>query len=247
MWAPEPDWLWEWRYALGVRRLEIIERRDERDQCRVDAGAQLDALAPALAAAKSAWQPYQARIDDLERRLESQLRPPMYKAHHDRHSAGFGHRNRAERAARRATADVRAVEACVQTIRDDGQAVKARLDDVASRTGQLRQLAAPPSAWTSEDQLLSRLDQLTNAIDTWNDWNTGQPTNTNALVDALDVLNEQASRAPAYVWSAGEITSSQLDDVTGPLADWLVERGIIQPVPAAEHRLERDIGLGIDL
>ena len=200
-----------------------------------------------MEAARREWQPYQARIDGLEQHLDTRLRPAMYKAHHDRHAAGFGHRHRAERVADRATADVRAAEARVQAVRDDGHDVKEHLDDLASRAGQLRQLATPAPAWTSEDRLHRRLDQLTTAIDTWNDWNTGQPTDTNALVDALDVLNEQANRAPARARRASEITSGQLDELAGPLSDWLVERGLIEPVLAAEHHLERDIGLGIDL
>ena len=170
----------------------------------------------------------------------------MYKAHHDLNAAGFGHRHRAERAARNATVAVHEAVARVRAICDDGRDVKAHLDHTLSRADQLRRLATPPS-WSPDDHLLDRLDHLVIAIETWHEWNTGQPVTRDALIDSLHTLTNEAAHAPAYTSHASEITSSQLDQLAEPLADWLAERGLIQPDRSVEQHFERDTGLGLDL
>jgi len=247
LWVPEPDWLCDWRDTLDTQRDEIGERRRHDEQRREHAAGELAGLQPAVTAARAAWQPYQTRIDNLERHLARELRPAMYRANHERHTAGFGHRHRAQRTARDATTSVHDTEAQIHATRDDGHDVKAHLDDLVGRADQLRRLATPRPAWSSDNQLLDRISRLTTAIDTWNDWNTGQPTTVDALIDSVDTLTHEADCAPAYALRAGEITCSQLDQLIDPLADWLGPRGVIQPTRAAEHGIERDTGLGIDL
>ena len=100
VWVPEPDWLAGWRHALGAQRREILQHSDERDERRYRAAHGLDALQPALETAEAAWQPFRRRIDVIEHDLAHTLRPTMYQAHYDLSDAGFGHRHRAQRAAR---------------------------------------------------------------------------------------------------------------------------------------------------
>jgi hypothetical protein len=246
VWVPEPDWLWDWRYALGTQRDEIHERQRHDEHRRTDAAAALETIAPAVTAARAAWQPYQTRLGDLEQHLARELRPTMHRANNNQRAARFGHRHRAERTARDATAAVHEAEAQVQEIRKDGRDVKARLDQVVGRADQLRTAAEPHPAWSYEHQLLDHIDRLATAIDTWNEWNAGQPTTVAALVDSLDTLTAEARRAPALALRAGEITPSQLDELTEPLGQWLVARGITPRVRVVEHSLEHD-SLGIDL
>ena len=134
----------------------------------------------------------------------------------------------------------------MRAIRDEGHDVKAHLDDLLMRADELHRLAAPEPAWSFENQLLARTERLIDAIDTWNQWNTGHTTTVAALVDSLDTLKNEAGRAPAYAPHGGEITRSQIEALTEPISELLLERGLIRPSPI-EHRVERDIGLGIDL
>jgi len=58
MWVPEPAWLGNWRDALVSQRMDILERRHEHDQLRQESADALDALEPAVIAARLEWQPY---------------------------------------------------------------------------------------------------------------------------------------------------------------------------------------------
>jgi len=245
-WVAEPDWLWDWRYALSTQRDEIHERQQHDEHRCAEAAAALKTLAPAVTAARAAWQPYQTRIDHLEQDLTRELRPAMHHANHEQRAARFGHRRSAERAAGDATAAVHDAEDRIQAIRDAGGDIKARLDRVLSRVDQLHTAATPHPAWSYEHQLLDHINELTTAIDTWNTWNTGQPTTVDALVESLHMLAAEARRAPVFALRSGEITSNQLDELAEPLGQWLVARGITPPVHIVERGLERD-GLGIDL
>ncbi len=246
VWVPEPAWLGGSRDALGAQRREILQHSDERDEHGHRAAHGLDALQPALETAEAAWQPFQEGIDVIEHDLSHTLRPGMYQAHHDAHAAGFGHRHRAQRAARDAETAVRESEGELRAIRDEGHEVKARLDDLMIHADELRRLAAPQPAWSFENQLLARTERLIDAIDTWNQWNTGHTTTVASLIDSLDTLTNEAGRAPAYARHGGEITRSQIEALTEPIAELLLERDLIRP-STIEHRVERDLGLGIDL
>ena len=247
VWVDTPDWLWDWRYALGTQRDEIHERRRDHERRRADAAHALETLAPQVTAARVAWQPYQTRIDDLEQHLARELRPAMHKADHDEQTARFGHRRSAARVARDATTAVHDAEALAHEIRDDGRDPQSSSRPRAPSCRPIRTAATPHPAWSYEQPILDHIDRLTTAIDTWNDWNTGQPTSMETLIDSRHTLSAEGRRAPAFALRPGEITSSQLDQLTHPLGQWLVERGITPPSPAVEHRLAHDTGLGIDL
>jgi hypothetical protein len=246
VWVPEPEWSWDWRHSLSTQRDEIHERQRHDEHRRAEAATALKTLGPAVTAARAAWQPYQTRIDHLEQHLTRELRPAMHHANSEQRTARFGHRRSAERTARDATTAVDEAETRLQAIRDDGRDAKARLDRVLGRVDQLRTAAAAHPAWSYEHQLLDGIDRLTTAIDTWNDWNTGQPTTPDALIESLDTLIAEARRAPPFALQHGEITSAQLDELTEPLGQWLVERGIIPLEHVVQHSLEHD-SLGIDL
>lgn len=92
------------------------------------------------------------------------------------------------------------------------------------------------------DSLWPRVEALVDAVDTWNQWNTRRPVSDRALLDSLESLNESL-RAPTASLDDDRITRHHYRQPTGPVQQWLTERGLTAPARAVEH----EIDLGIDL
>ncbi len=86
------------------------------------------------------------------------------------------------------------------------------------------------------------MEALVDAVDTWNQWNTRRPVSDRALLDSLESLNESL-RAPTASLDDDRITRHHYRQPTGPVQQWLTERGLTAPARAVEH----EIDLGIDL
>ena len=248
-WTTEPDWLQPWRHTLTQRHAGLLDERQAGHERRRDAARQLVELQPALTAAQAAWQPFQDRIDELDHQLREELRPAMWKANHDACHAGFGHRHRTNRHAQTANDTVRHAEAQADAIRHDASPIKAHLDHVQATATRLRDHAAGPSPIVTRfaDQQLDHLERLIDAIDTWTGWNTGRTVTTSHVVASLDTLTRAARHAPAFALDDNQITSSQLAELTQPLATWLNDRSHHQAHRHLSRDLDRSVDFGIDL
>ena len=127
-----------------------------------------------------------------------------------------------------------------ETLRDDGRDVKARLDTLTERAGQLRQLSAPSALARRDQQLVGHIDRVIDAVDTWSAWNSGRGVNVHRLLDALDTLDHASRGTDANA-------RTRVRQLTEPLADWLTDRGHLAPAPAVERQPDHDTGLGIEL
>ena len=116
-----PDWVQPWRQQLDDRRRQLIDGLDRPTSTgEPQPPTSSHELQPALAAARRGWQPYARPIRDLERELDTELRPAMWRANHDARTAGLGHRRSAQRRAADAAEAVEQAEAAIAAIHADG-------------------------------------------------------------------------------------------------------------------------------
>jgi AAA domain len=226
-----PDWVEPWRQQIHHRRQSLIDGLRHREQRRAAAHEQLQALQPAIDAAQEAWEPYARPIRDLERELQTELRPAMWSANHDAREAGFGHRRHAERVAGDAR---RAVQQAQAAIYADGAPVKERLDQLQRHAAELRGRAEPIAGLdTLDHNQIRQLDQVLDATETYTGWLDGRPTPTARLAHAVGTLTTVARSAPACARHPGEVDQTQwyrLLDLAPPLHELERER----PTPEVE-------------
>lgn len=149
-------------------------------------------------------------IRDLERRLQTELRPAMWSASHDAREAGFGHRRHAERIAADARAGVQQAQAAIAAIHADGAPVKEHLDQLQRHAADLRGRAEPTHGLDTLDRNeIRQLDQVLGAADTYTSWLEGRPSATARLAHAVDVLTAVARSAPSFARHAGEVEQTQ--------------------------------------
>ena len=209
--VPQPEWLTGWRDALTGQRDEILTDRRDRETDRREAAIELRAIQPALKAARQAWQPYQTQIDTLEQQLRDELRPAMWTANAHARNASFGHRRRATRRAEQASNAVHQAETTITAIRDDAQVVKDQLDHAQQNANRLQRRASPDDyADIWENHQLEHANQLLQAIDTWTQWNTGQPPSPADLTHALHALDHERHLAPSYTSDPTQPSSREL-------------------------------------
>ena len=201
-------------------------------------------MTPQLDAARQQWGPFQTRIDRIEQRLTSQLRPAQYQATRDADTARFGTRHRATRTANDAADAVRDAEADIDTIRAEGRPIRDELDRLETTARRLRQLAEPVNYRIDFDaQLLARIEPLIDAVDTWTRWNRGASVEPGPLVEAATILAREARRAPGSSLEPGVTTRRHYQQLTDPLTTWLQQHHIQQ----AQRLVEHDTGHGIEL
>jgi conjugative relaxase-like TrwC/TraI family protein len=221
-----PQWVERWTQQLRDRRQCLVDGLHERERRRADAIEELQALQPAIEAAREAWEPYARPIRDLERQLDSELRPAMWAANREASQAGFGHRRHTERAAAEAREAVEQAQAAIADILTDGAPVKNDLDLLLRHAAGLRTRAEPIEALGALDRNeIRQLDQLLDAADTYTSWLEGRPTPSARLAHAVDILSVVAKTAPAIARDAGEIDQAQ----------WY---GLLDLAP--DHRLGRE-------
>jgi hypothetical protein len=156
------------------------------------------------------WEPYARPVRDLERELETELRPAMWSANHDARQAGFGHRHHAERRVADARAAVEQAQVAIEIIHADGAPVKEHLDRLLRDAAELRGRTEPIAGLDTLDRNeIRQLDQIVDAADTYTEWLQGRPTPTARLAHAIDTLTTVAQTAPAFTRHAGEIDQTQ--------------------------------------
>jgi conjugative relaxase-like TrwC/TraI family protein len=243
-----PGWFGPWRTGMEHHRDDLMAEFAERARRSTQATNDLDALQPALAAARTAWKPYQEPIERLEHELESTLRPAMYKANHEARDARLGHRHSTARQAAEATRQVTDAEARITAIRNEGEPVKKRLDNVEDKARTLRRMADHPAGLDRFDrQLLRSVGRLLDAADTYTAWARGQPTPTDQVTDAVAELIHQARRAHYHPLGSDEISQGQWADLLEPAYELLRDHGLETKV-GRRLELERrgpDLGLGL--
>jgi hypothetical protein len=121
-----PDWVDPWRAQLEQRREDLVDYLDDRARRRAEAAVELADLRPARAAARAAWHPCGAAIDEIEDELRRDLRPTMWKANGDAMRAGFGHHHATARRAKAANGRVADAEARLAAIYAGAADVKQR-------------------------------------------------------------------------------------------------------------------------
>ena len=242
--VPDPAWLTGWREALIGQRDEILTDRRNRENDRQQAARDLRALQPELMAARQAWQPYQAQIDTLEQQLRDELRPAMWTANNQARDASFGHRRTANRRAAQAASTVHDAESAIAAIREDAHVVKDRLDRVQQNANRIERRASPDDyADIWENHQIEHANQLIDAIATWTQWNTGQPTRHGDLAHALDILDHEQGLAPSYTTDPTQPSGRLVGELAQPLADWLTDRGLQHQARTVDRRAD----YGIDL
>jgi conjugative relaxase-like TrwC/TraI family protein len=205
-----PDWVEPWTEQLHDQRQCLVDGLHEREQRRADAIEELQAIQPAIEAAREAWELYARPIRDLERQLDSELRPAMWSADRDARQAGFGHRRHTERAAADAREAVEQAQAAIAAIHTDGAPVKDDLDRLQRHAATLRTGAEPiHGVDTLDHNQIRQLDQILDAADTYTGWLEGRPTPSARLALAVDTLTATATSAPAFARHAGEIDQTQ--------------------------------------
>jgi hypothetical protein len=164
----------------------------------------------------------------LERQLETELRPAMWRANHGARQAGFGHRRHAERAAADARAAVEQTQAAIAAIHADGAPVKDRLGQLQRNAAELRRRAEPIAGLdTLDHNQIRQLDQVLDATDTYIGWLEGRPTPTARLAHAVGTLTVVGRSAPAFPTDPGEVDQAQwyeLLDLAPPLHELERER-----------------------
>jgi hypothetical protein len=228
--AVVPGWVEPWMQQLHDRRQSLIDGLGEREHRRADAIEALQALQPAITAAREAWEPYARPIRDLERQLEIELRPAMWSADRDARTAGFGHRRHAQRRAADAKAAVEQTEAAIASIQADGAAVKQHLDGLRRADVALRARAEPNEALDTLDRNeIRQLDQILDAADTYTEGLEGRPTSTARLVDAVETLTGVASSAPSFARHPGDVEQTQWFQLLERASVHELERGRSAP------------------
>ena len=136
-------WLPEWRQQLIDRRDAM---RDDLTQI-VERGrlatVELDRLAPDLAAARAAYQPFQDLIHKLDRDLTNTLQPAMRQTNREARSAGFGHRKLTARTARDAERAVKDMTVQIQTVRESAATAWTDLSELTDLARRLNETATP--------------------------------------------------------------------------------------------------------
>jgi hypothetical protein len=205
-----PDWVQPWKQQLHDRRQTLVDSLHDREHRRAEAIEQLQALEPAIAAAREAWEPYARPIKDLEHALETELRPAMWNANHDAHQAGFGHRRQAERVAADTRAAVEDAQAAIAAIHADGAPLKEHLDKLHLQAAELRARVEPIHGLDTIDRSeIRQLDQMLDAAYTYTGWLEGRPTSMARLAHAVDTLTAAARTAPAFARHPGEVDQTQ--------------------------------------
>jgi DNA repair exonuclease SbcCD ATPase subunit len=208
--GPVPDWIEPWREQISARRQTLSDNLHERERRRADALEQLQELQRALAAARDSWELYARPIRDLERELETELRPAMWGANHDARQAGFGHRHRAERVAAAASEAVEQAQGAIAAIYTDAAPLKEDLDQLQRHAAELRSRAEPIAGLNTLDHAqIRQLDQALDAADTYTGWLKGRLIPTARLAHAVDTLTAVAKTAPSLVRHAGEVDQTQ--------------------------------------
>ena len=177
--AEIPEWFEPARRRLIERRDDLHAQLDQAAEARRQAGLDLAALQPDLAAAHAAWAPYAAQIAEINEQLHERLKPAMWAAAHDERHAGIGRR----RAARHRLADARRAvddaEADIRAIETSGAPVKRHLDQLTAPSPHLREAADPDRPSTYLDNLnrleLTKVQGLLDALHTWQHWAEGHP------------------------------------------------------------------------
>jgi len=208
-------------------------------------------LQPALAAARAAWRPFQRPINQLEDELRTELRPAMWKANSQARQAGFGHRHTAARRAAEASRYVADIQARIDAIVADGQAVKERLDALDTEARTLHDVAHPAevlSHFEDYDQRhLHTIDHQVQAVDTYIEWALGQPVAADQLADSVARLIDTADQAPHFSLDGRNVTRSQWFELLDPALGVLHAEGI-EPRTGRTLEPERrgpELGLGL--
>jgi hypothetical protein len=208
--AEVPAWFEPTRRRLVERRDDLRAQLDQAADRRRRARLELVALQPDLEAARAAWAPYAARIEEIDEQLRERLKPALWDAAHDERHAGIGRR----RVARHRLADARRVvhhaEATVRGVETEGEPVKRHLDQVTARARDLRSASDPDRPSTYLDNLnrleITGVQCLLDAMGTWQQWVEGHPVSPSALTAAVETITD-ASRDP-------RLLAGQLDDLT---------------------------------
>jgi conjugative relaxase-like TrwC/TraI family protein len=226
-----PEWVEPWREQICHRRQALIDGLHERERRRADAIEELQALHPAIDTARQEWEPYAQPIRDLERELETELRPAMWGANHRAQLAGFGHRRHAERVAGDAREAVEQAQTAIAAIHAEGAPAKDHLDQLQRHAADMRRRAEPIAGLdTLDHNQIRQLDQVLDAVDIYTGWLDGRPTPTARLAHAVDTITSVAKSAPSFARYPGEIDQTQwyeLVEPASPLAD--VDRGRSTP------------------
>jgi conjugative relaxase-like TrwC/TraI family protein len=223
--AALPEWVLPWRDGLEDRGRQLSADLGERERRRAAASRELADLQPALHAAQDAWEPYAQPIRDLERRLDTELRPAMWSANHDARQAGLGHRRSTNRRAAEAARAVEQALADVDAIRRDGAPIEEHLADLQRQAHALTARAEPIDALDQLDACeIRQVDKILDATTTFTDWLDGRPVPTARLSHAVQVLSEVAEHAPFFVRHPGEPDRTQWYKLLDLASDHL-ERG----------------------
>jgi conjugative relaxase-like TrwC/TraI family protein len=224
-----PDWLPTWRQQITERRQQLVDDLADHQKQRAARRQELNDLQPALDAARRAWEPYARPIDDLQRELDSVLRPDLWRANHEARTAGLGHRRRAQRQAADAAEAVQEAEAAIAAIRADGAPQKQQLDRLRIREGELRSLTIGPDRPDVHlRQQIAELDQVLDATDTYTAWLDGRPIPSARLAHAVDTLTTVARHAYAFARHPGEIDQVQWYRLLDLASDHLTDRVVRQ-------------------
>jgi conjugative relaxase-like TrwC/TraI family protein len=240
-----PDWLPALRNRLDQQLEEHRAHVAARRAAQANAATELQAIQPALDAARAAWQPYGERIATLERELQDMLRPEVWRANHQAHHARFGHRHGAERRARAASAEAVGVETQIAAIAAEGAVCRQHLDRLSGRAFELSAAVEGVGAGGYDhmlDDVAHRTERLADALDTWTQWASGRPVSVDALDDAFDHLRTAARNAPPFALHADEVDQAAwhrlIDSTVSALG---------YPVPDLETVERPSLGLELDL
>jgi hypothetical protein len=208
--AALPEWVLPWRDGVEDRRRQLSAGLDERERRRAAASRELADLQPAVHAAQDAWEPHAQPIRDLERRLDTELRPAMWSANHDAQQAGLGHRHATNRRAAEAARAVERALADIDAIRRDGAPIEQHLVDLQRRAHALSARAEPIDVLDQLDaHEIRQLDRILDAADTYSDWLDGRSVPPARLNYAVEVLAEVAEHAPFFSRHPGEPDRTQ--------------------------------------
>ena len=221
------------RSTIGGSRSSTAS--DHRDQRRAARHRAARALQPAIDAAREAWEPYARPIRDLERELETELRPGDVERQPRRPSGRVRAPTPRRTPRRRRREAVEQAQAAIATIHADGA---PRQGAPRPAPTPRRRTAQPGRAhrrdWTPSTATRSASStRLLDAADTYTGWLEGRPTPTARLAHAVGTLTAVARSAPSFARHAGEVDQTQwyqLLDLTPPLHE--LERG--RPTPEIE-------------
>ena len=237
---PIPSWVDPWRERLVDERdrlSEIIAHQSDRQQATARA---LDELGPDLDAAREAWEPYAHQIRAVQARLDDELNPAMWSAHHDASRAGRGRRHLAQRRADRAGQVVADARAQMKNIHAAGRAAADRLASVEAKVGELQQLAIPHRAGlTSPERDRYYIDHVVSAVDAYSRWLGGDSISGAELTDSVAILEGVAARSRAYVPDRDEVDRAAWAQFLSPAHDMLRDRRTLERRVGPEPEIGR--------